>query len=151
MVDHRKAYAAASAETITAGAAESGDSVVLGSDHAEPLEPELVWTPESENLILSKFEEEIMTYEKAHAAELGENREVLAIGENGEKEGVKIGEKKTEGMQAMVEESVQKLGNAIKEGAESVQKLGNVLKESSELLQVGKTFLQNVKVLLNTR
>eukprot|EP00026_Physarum_polycephalum_P008314 Phypoly_transcript_08396.p1 GENE.Phypoly_transcript_08396~~Phypoly_transcript_08396.p1 ORF type:complete len:457 (+),score=85.84 Phypoly_transcript_08396:110-1480(+) len=153
MVDHRKVYSATSAsETITAVVKESGDSEVLVSEVAEP-EQALVWTPESENLILSKFEEEMMTYEKAHAAaELSGNPEVRKTAEGEEKEGIKIEEeRKAEGVQALVEESVQKLGNAIKEGAESVQKLGNALKESAELLQVGKTFLQNVRVLLDNR
>ena len=145
MVDHRKAYAEATAtssdETITAVATESANSELLATEEAEP---ELVWTMENDNQILKKFENEINMYEKG---EMAEEQETHKLGEK-EKEGDKQllheikaaeeeEEKRGERMQAMMEEGVQKLGNA--------------LKESVELLHVGKAFLQNMKVVLENR
>jgi hypothetical protein len=131
MIDHRKTYNATPGETVTAVFTEPEESEVLGRN-SEP-EADLVWTTESESLILSKFENEISTYEKTHEVEMGGKATQKIEGKQEETKG----EKKAEGMQAMVEESVQKLGHA--------------LKESAELLQVGKDFLQNVKVLLENR
>lgn len=154
MVDHRKTYAqdatsSGNAEMITAVVSESGNSGILVSNVES--ESELVWTPESENMILSKFESEISSFEKAQEAEFAEIGEKREIGDK-TKELKTEEEKQVERVQAMVEEQVQKLGNAIKESAEEAgQKLGNAIKESAELLQVGKAFLQNVKVLFENR
>lgn len=118
MIDHRAAHAERAQETVTLGTPEISPEIFAPSVVA----PELVWMPETENLILSKFER------GPNPEEAGKERG----------EGVRVHKKvEREGVQAMVEEGVQKLGEAVKERAEN--------------LQVGKAFLQNVKGLFENR
>jgi len=134
VVDHRKVFSPENATAEEIAEIENSDILI---SRTEP-ESELVWTPDNDNLILSKYSEG-NSYERTQAEFRGQPETEKQVKE------MKVAEdKKVAAVQAMVGESVQKLGNALKESAEAGKAF---LHNVKDLMEKSKNFLDQAKSL----